>query len=479
MKSDGEIQQRELRKLRERADKFQSIFENSTLGIFQSSLRGRFLRVNASFTRILGYDSPEDLKKSVKDIEHQFYQDPGRRSEILAAVQAKEGISKFETDLCRKDGGLITCSMSVRAIRDEGGKVLHLDGFIEDVTEARLREKDLKERSENLSREVQQLRASFKDRYRFGNIIGKSAVMQVVYEDMLGAASSDTSVIISGESGTGKELVARGIHELSRRRAGELVPVNCGAIPEHLLESEFFGHKKGAFTGANTDSPGYLDRANQGTLFLDEVGELRLDMQIKLLRAIDGGAYFPVGNSKPRKSDFRLITATNRNLREMVKSGKIREDFFFRVDVVPIDLPPLRMRREDIPLLIDHFLREITKSENPPVLPGPVLEALYKYDYPGNVRELQNILQRYLAVRKLDFVGFFADGQGVRPSPAAYEDMPLQESVAEYEKSMIQRCLAFHQWNRSLTARVLGINRKTLYSKMKAHGLILPHCEAK
>jgi transcriptional regulator with PAS, ATPase and Fis domain len=302
--------------------------------------------------------------------------------------------------------------------------------------------------------------------------------MQAVYEDMLGAASSDTSVIVSGESGTGKELVARGIHELSRRRAGELVTVNCGAIPEHLLESEFFGHKKGAFTGANTDSQGYLDRANQGTLFLDEVGELRLDMQIKLLRAIDDGAYFPVGDSKPRKSDFRLITATNRNLREMVKTGKIREDFFFRVDVVPIDLPPLRMRREDIPLLIDHFLREITKSENPQVLPGPVLEALYKYDYPGNVRELQNILQRYLAVGKLDFVGFFADGQEVRPSPVAYEGMPLQESVTEYEKSIIQRCLAFHQWNRSLTARVLGINRKTLYSKMKAHGLILPHCGA-
>ncbi len=475
MKNGGKIQERELRKLQERADNFQSIFENSTLGIFQSSLRGRFLLVNPALARILGYDSPADLKKSIKDIERQFYRDPGRRSEILAAIQAKEGISKFETDVCRKDGSLIACSMSVRAIRDDEGKVIHLDGFIEDVTEARLREKDLKERSENLSREVQQLRASFRDRYRLGKIIGKSAVMQEVYEDMIGAAGSDTSVIVYGESGTGKELVAHGIHELSRRRAAEFVPVNCGAIPEHLLESEFFGHKKGAFTGANTDSPGYLDRADQGTLFLDEVAELRLDMQVKLLRAIDDGVYFPVGDSKPRKSDFRLITATNRNLREMVKTGKIREDFFFRVDVVPIDLPPLRMRREDIPLLIDHFLRGITKSENPPVLAGPVLEALYKYDYPGNVRELQNILQRYLAVRKLDFVGFFGEEQGPRPSPAAYDGMPLQESVTEFEKSIIEKCLAFHQWNRSRTARVLGINRKTLYSKMKSHGLILPH----
>ncbi|MGA2403592.1 MAG: sigma 54-interacting transcriptional regulator [Syntrophobacteraceae bacterium] len=479
MEDGGRIHQTGLRKLQERADKFQSIFENSTLGIFQSSLRGRFLLVNPAFARILGYDSPQDLKKSIKNIEHQFYHDPGRRSEILSAVQAKEGISKFETDLCRKDGSLITCSMSIRAIRGDEGKVIHMDGFIEDVTEARLREKHLKERSENLSREVQHLRASFRDRYRFRNIIGKSAVMQVIYEDMLGAASSDSSVIVYGESGTGKELVARGIHELSRRRAFEFVPVNCGAIPEHLLESEFFGHKKGAFTGADADSRGYLDRANGGTLFLDEVAELRLDMQVKLLRAIDDGAYFPVGDSKARKSDFRLITATNRNLREMVKAGKIREDFFFRVDVVPIDLPPLRMRREDIPLLIDHFLREITKSENPPVLPGPVLEALYKYDYPGNIRELQNILQRYLAIRKLDFVGFFAEEHGLRPSPSAYEGMPLQESVTEYERSTIERCLAFHQWNRSRTARVLGINRKTLYSKMKAYGLIVPHSGAK
>ena len=289
MKDGKKLGQRNLSRLWERVDKFQSIFENSTLGIFQSSLKGRFLIVNPAFAGILGYDSPDDLKESIKDIEKQFYHDSGRRSEILAAIRAKEGISKFETDICRKDGSVITCSMSIRAMRDDKGKVIHLDGFIEDVTEARLREKTLEQRSETLSREVQQLRASFKDRYRFGNIIGKSSGMQGVYEDMLGAASSETSIIIYGESGTGKELVARGIHELSRRRDAGFVAVNCGAVPENLLESEFFGHKRGAFTGANIDSPGYLDRADGGTLFLDEVGELRLDMQVKLLRALDGG----------------------------------------------------------------------------------------------------------------------------------------------------------------------------------------------
>ena len=199
--------------------------------------------------------------------------------------------------------------------------------------------------------------------------------------------------------------VARAIHDISRRRHKEFVPVNCGAIPQHLLESEFFGHRKGAYTGANADAHGYLDRADGGTLFLDEVGELSLDMQVKLLRAIDGGNYSPLGDSRSRKSDFRLIAATNRNLKEMVKSGKMREDFFFRIDIVPIDLPPLRDRRDDIPLLIDHFLRELTGADNPPVLPGKVLEALYKYEYPGNVREMQNIVQRYLAIKRLDFLG--------------------------------------------------------------------------
>ena len=292
--------------------------------------------------------------------------------------------------------------------------------------------------------------------------------MQEVYESILQAAGSDTAAIVYGESGTGKELVARAIHELSRRGKREFVPVNCGAIPEHLLESEFFGHKRGAFTGAAMDSRGFLDRADGGTLFLDEVGELRLDLQVKLLRAIDGGSYFPVGDSRSRRSDFRLISATNRNLREMVKSGGMREDFFFRIDIVPIDLPPLRNRREDIPLLVDHYLREFTEHQDPPVLPGWVLESLYKYDYPGNVRELQNILRRYLATGKIDFLGH--DQQ----IPDAQQEGSLAERLNSYEKEIIESCLIRNRWHRGLTAASLGIDRKTLYTRMKAYGLDFP-----
>ncbi len=464
----GKIQQGEPGDLRERAERFQSIFENSTLGIFQSSLDGRFLMVNPAFAKILGYDDPEDLRKSVQDIESQFYHQPERRSEILAAIDGKAGVSRFETELYRKDGSLITCSLSIQAIMGSDGKISHLDGFIEDVTEARLREKKLRERSDTLTRENLHLRTLFKDRYRFGKIIGKSPLMQEVYENILQAAGSDTATIVYGESGTGKELVARAIHELSRRGKKEFVPVNCGAIPEHLLESEFFGHKRGAFTGASMDSRGFLDRADGGTLFLDEVGELRLDLQVKLLRAIDGGSYFPVGDNRPGRSDFRLISATNRNLRDMVKSGAMREDFFFRIDIVPIDLPPLRNRRDDIPLLVDHYLREFTEGENLPVLPGWVLESLYKYNYPGNVRELQNILRRYLATGKIDLLGH--DQQ----NSDAKQEGSLAERLNSYEKEIIESCLIRNRWHRGLTAASLGIDRKTLYTRMRAYGLDFP-----
>ena len=240
-----------LEQLRSRADEYQSIFDNSALGIFQSSVQGRFLRVNPAFARMLGYDDPEDLIASIKDIQKQFYSSPGRRQEILAAIEAEDRLSAFETELQRKDGSVFTAALRIRAVRGPTRKVMHLDGFIEDVTVARLREREIKEQAESLTRENTRLRASIQERYRLGDIIGKSALMQQVYETVIQAAANTVNVIVYGESGTGKELVARAIHNLSRRSAADFVPVNCGAIPEHLLESEFFGHRRGAFTGAS------------------------------------------------------------------------------------------------------------------------------------------------------------------------------------------------------------------------------------
>ncbi len=458
--------------LRASADEFQSIFENSALGIFQSSIAGRFLRVNPAFADILGYDSPEDLISSIKDIQSQFYATPERRREILAAVEAEDDLTRFDAELQRKDGSVITASLNIRAVRGRNGKVAHLDGFIEDVTVARSREREIMEQAEHLTLENTRLRASIKERYRFGDIIGKSAAMQAVYESISQAAATQVNVIIYGESGTGKEQVARAIHNLSRRSDHDFIPVNCGAIPEHLLESEFFGHRKGAFTGAHADTHGYLDIANGGSLFLDEVGELNPEMQVKLLRAIEGGGYFPVGDSRPRHSDFRVIAATNRNLRDMTKSGRIREDFFFRIHIIPITIPPLRERREDIPLLVDHFLRQFTGEQKLPALQGKVLEALYKYDWPGNIRELQNVLRRYQAIKRLDFLDAPAEAIAAVSLPVVDQGQSLNQIMTQFEHTVIVKCLEHHRWHRGKTASSLKIDRKTLFVKMKAHGLI-------
>ncbi len=466
--SDGPLESMD--ELRARADEFKSIFDNSTLGIFQSSIEGRFLRVNSAFAEMLGYDSPEDLTSSIEDIRRQFYADPEKRLEIMAAVEAANGLSRFETNLQKKDGTLITASIRMRAVRDRQGKVTHLDGFIEDVTLAKSKEREIKEQTEHLTRENIRLRASIKERYRFGEIIGKSAAMQAVYENLSQAAANQVNVIVYGESGTGKELVARAIHKLSSRGDHDFVPVNCGAIPEHLLESEFFGHRKGAFTGAHADTHGYLDIANGGTLFLDEIGELSLEMQVKLLRAIEGGGYFPVGDSRPKHADFRVIAATNRNLREMVREGRLREDFFFRIHIIPITLPPLRDRREDIPLLVDHFLKQFTQGQKMPELPGKALAELFKYDWPGNIRELQNVLRRYLATKRLDFLEQPPNSSAVQALPQVDEGEGLHEAVARFERTLIEKCLTEQRWHRSKTAKALKIDRKTLFLKMKEYG---------
>jgi len=459
--------------LRSRADAYQSIFENSSLGIFQSSVQGRFLRVNPAFARMLGYDGPADLIASIKDIQKQFYSSPGRREEIMAAIETEDGLAAFETELQRKDGSVITASLKIRAVRGPTRKVLHLDGFIEDVTVARLRERDFKEQAERLTCENTRLRASIRDRFRLGDIIGISPPMQQVYESVVQAAATNVSVIVYGESGTGKELVARAIHDLSRRSGADFVPVNCGAIPEHLLESEFFGHRRGAFTGASADTHGYLDIANGGSLFLDEVAELSPDMQVKLLRAIEGGGYFPVGDNRARHSDFRVIAATNRNLRELVKSGRVREDFFFRIHIIPINLPPLRDRREDIPLLVDHFLRQFAADgQNDLRLPGKVMESLYTYDWPGNIRELQNVLRRYLAIKRLDFIDSTPSPPSGQPAQSVDPQQNLAEAMSRFERTVLERCLDHHRWHRGRTAAALKIDRKTLFIKMRAHGLI-------
>jgi len=344
---------------------------------------------------------------------------------------------------------------------------------VRDVTVAKQREMCIQEEAEHLRRENISLRSSMKDRYRLGDLIGKSPAMQEVYELILDAAATSANVIIHGESGTGKELVARAIHEMSNRSTRSFVPVNCAAIPENLLESEFFGYKKGAFSGAHANKRGYLDQADRGTLFLDELGELSLSLQAKLLRAIEGGGYSPVGGSVSRSSDFRIIAATNLDLQDQLRECAMREDFFYRIHVIPIDVPPLRERREDIPLLLEYFLKLYSEDGRVPPLPGHVIEVLIRYDWPGNVRELQNVVQRYITVRQVDLPGSTSLGRNASPinpgerKPDPPRNLRLRVHVDDAERVALLEALESSGGNRTRAAKVLGVSRRTLLRKIK------------
>jgi PAS domain S-box-containing protein len=429
----------------------------------------RILFANNAFAAMLGYEDPSQLiKKNVMAMVAEGFN-----------VYFREMYEAIQNDVCRErffqarwvtlKNKEIWVEGRANLIKWKEKKAVLLAA--RDITEAKLKEISLKEETESLRRENINLRSSIKDRYRLGEIIGKSESMQKIYERILNAAASNANVVVYGESGTGKELVARAVHKLSRRSAKPFVPVNSSAIPVNLLESEFFGYCKGAFTGASSDKPGYLDRADGGTLFLDEVGDLDTGLQVKFLRAIEDGGYSPVGCNVTKHSDCRIISATHRNLLNQIKNGEMREDFFYRIHIIPINLPPLRERKEDIPLLVEHFLRIYSHESELRQLPGKVMKALMNYEYPGNVRELQNVIQRYLAVKSIDFL---YENNSIPTSPEIVaikkveaDGMNLQDSIDSLEKELISKALLKHGKNKSRAAEDLGISRKTLSRKLK------------
>ncbi len=331
-----------------------------------------------------------------------------------------------------------------------------------DITEIKEQQVTAQRTADLLHDENRVLRSSLKERYRLGEIIGRSPAMQKVYELILKAAATDVSVAIFGESGSGKELVAHAIHDNSSRKNNGFVAVNCGAIQESLFEREFFGHHKGAFSSAHADSSGYLDVADGGTLFLDEVSELTVNMQAKLLRAIEGGGYRPIGSTETLSTDFRIISASNAALGEKVNNGEMRNDFFYRIQVIQIQLPPLRNRRQDIPLLVEHFLPKIKTPSGVARIPGRIMDILMEYDWPGNVRELRNVLQRYASLGQLEFLSP-GPGAGVAPSTT---ELNLREAVQQLEKSLISNALRQSGGNRTRAASLLGISRRALFRKM-------------
>jgi len=301
------------------------------------------------------------------------------------------------------------------------------------------------------------------------DLIGKSEAMKNVLREIESVAQTNSSVIITGESGTGKELVARAIHANSPRKFFPFVSVHCGALTESLLESELFGHEKGAFTGAMYNRKGRFEMADSGSIFLDEIATISTKMQVELLRVLESKTFMRVGGNKEISSDFRVICATNKDLKSMVEKGNFREDLFYRLNVVNIQIPPLRERKEDIPLLVDYFIKKYCTSMNkqPATIESAALKRIQEFNFPGNIRELENMIERAIVV-----------GNGRKIS---LKDLPLEksfvsssaESLDDFEKAFILQILNKYNWNISRTAKALKVDRVTLYNKIKKYDLKL------
>ncbi len=328
--------------------------------------------------------------------------------------------------------------------------------------------------SHEMLTEVHELKERLKDYQAQNLIIGNSTAMRKVIAQAEQVAPSSATVLITGETGTGKEMIADMIHRISPRKDQEMIRVNCGALPENLLESELFGHVKGAFTNAYKDHQGRFESANGGTIFLDEIGEMSLSAQVRLLRVLQEGEFEPVGSSKPVKVDVRVIAATNKNLQERVKQGKFRDDLFYRINVFHLRLPPLREREGDISLLAHHFVEKYAKKNSKEIvgLGRNALEALEKYHWPGNVRELENVIEHGVIMARGNHIvledlpeSFSGDKQD-QPSKIV---IPLGFSAQQSEGVILRRTLEMTQGDKEAAAKILGFSPRTLYRKLKEH----------
>ena len=446
-------------------ERFQKLADGAFEGILMHD-QGEILDVNQQLLTMLGYEYDELIGTNAFDLL-----EPSSR-DIAASRLETEDEQPYEVQALKQDGTVFPVEIQARSItwQERAARVV----AIRDISWQHV-----------LGQEQRTLRITLDGREHFGALVGKSQPMIHAYESILRASAADVPVVIYGETGTGKELAARTIFDMSFHHTACFVPVNCASIPDNLFESEFFGHRKGAFTGADRDHAGYFEQAKGGTVFLDEVGELSLPMQAKLLRVLEDHTYTPVGANAHRTADVRIIAATNRELRALVRQGIVRSDFFHRLHVLAIDLPPLRDRKDDLPLLIAHFLKRQAEAGNPShitMLPADMMDRFSCYDWPGNVRELFNELHRYLAVGTVELSGELpcdasdeSTGSASNASAANSEappipdDLPLSTALEHFEQYYITRTFRRQNKHRGNTAEALEVNRKTLYKKLKRY----------
>lgn len=427
----------------------------------------------------VGYqvDEAENGQKALELVKNKFYDlvitdlkmEPVDGMEVLRQVKAINDASEVMvmTAFSTVESGVEAMKLGAY---DYIQKPFDKDEFLILVKKALERRK--------LISEVEHLQNELREKYRFENIIGNSNPMMDVLAMISKVAKTDSSVLIAGESGTGKELIAKATHLNSRRKNRAFVTINCGALPENLQESELFGHVRGAFTGAIKDKRGLFQEANGGTLFLDEIGETALSTQVKLLRFLQDGEIRRVGENEPLYVDVRMIAATNKDLKKLIEEGKFREDLYYRLNVIPVDLPPMRERRDDIPLLANHFINiyaERTKKKNPSISPE-AMKYLMQYDWPGNVRELENVIERALilapknVILPEDLPGSILkreEPSDKEPETLIGGDQTLEDMEKRHILTTLDRCV----WNQKKASEILGISTTTLWRKLKLYGI--------
>ena len=473
---------REKDSLRSSEERYLLALAGSTDGLWDWDILSDTVFYSDRFREILGY-SPEEFPGTIDSFRSRLH--PEDTEAIWAAIERhlheRVPYNVVEYRLRTKSGDYLWFLARGQAIWNTAGKAIRMSGWIQDITERKQGElnlkaalSEIKELKEKIEVERAYLQEEIKLEYNYENIIGQSDGLNYVLYKVEQIASSDTIVLVLGETGTGKELVARAIHGLSPRKDRTLVKVNCATLPSNLIESELFGHQKGAFTGAYARQLGRFEVANGATLFLDEIGELPLELQPKLLRVIQDGEFERLGSSDTIKVDVRVIAATNRNLEEEVRKGRFREDLWYRLNIFPITVPPLRERMEDIALLVYFFGHKISKRLGKSIesIPVSVMNILQEYHWPGNIRELENVLERAVINSSGPKLHLVDDLK--KP----HRDLTTtQKTLEEVERDHMVRVLEQTNWKvsgKNGAAEILGLNRSTLRARIRKLGIHQP-----
>ncbi len=443
------------------------IFNSMADGVFTLDMQGRISSWNRSMERISGYPAAEALGQSCDLIQCSRCFGTQCPSSINKCKIMERKISEAkECFLRHKEGHDVAIIKNASVVTDNQDRIIGVVETVTDVTELNRARQKAEEATLRLG-----------EIHRLNNIIGKSTAMRGVFKSIKAAAASDATVVIQGESGTGKELVASAIHYNSERQGRPFITVNCSALPANLIESELFGHVKGAYTGAARDRVGRFEEAGGGTVFLDEIAELTPFIQVKLLRVLQEREIERVGESRRRKIDVRILTATHKDLYAQVQAGHFREDLYYRLKVFPIQLPPLRKRKEDVPILVSHFVKLMRKKTGKEIsgTNGPAMRLFMDYSWPGNVRELENAIEHAFVLCSRDRIDVMdipieirqADAHPLGLPPAATDGMQKAAPRKKLTKALLVSLLQECDWNKAAVGRRVGLSRPAIYKRMK------------